>query len=89
MGMIRNYCIIRDEVAEHFGVPTVVTFTGRKGDYYPFGCTKIIQLSDYVIQCDQDGRSYYIKNRQESHHTAVVDPEYLVWVKLASVEMEG
>lgn len=88
MGLIRNYCIIRNEVAANLGLPEIVTFSVNKGDHWLLRHSKIVQFSDYVIQCNSDGYSYYIKNRREPHRTAMVDPEYLIWVKLSSVELE-
>jgi hypothetical protein len=88
MGMIRNYCIIREEIARALGLPCYITFSGKEGYRYYMEQTKIIQLSDFVIQCDQAGSSYYIKNRNESHKTAIVDRDELAWIKLSSVELE-
>ncbi len=88
MGMMRQYCVLRKDVADHFGHPQYVTFRGAKGQSYQREHMRAIQLSDYVIQCDDDGGVRYIKNRSEYHETAIVDPETLVWLKLACVELE-
>lgn len=88
MGMMRQYCVLRKEVADHFGYPQYVTFRGAKGQTYHRDHMRVIQLSDYVIECDDDGVRY-IKNRDYPHSLAVVDPNEMVWIKLCSVELEN
>lgn len=87
MGMMRHYCVIRKDVADHYGYPEFVTFRGAKGQSYHRDHMKAIQLSDYVIECEGDD-ARYIKNRTEWHQTATVDRDELVWLKLACVELE-
>lgn len=87
MGMMRSYCILREDVADHFGYPQYVTFRGTRGQTYHREHMRVIQLSDYVIQCDADGIRY-IKNR-EYHNTADISTEYLVWLKLVCVELDA
>lgn len=88
MELIRHYCMIPEGVADIYGFPAFVTFGGVKGDRYRRQHMIAIQISDYVIECDNSGNSRYIKNRREPHQTAKVDPDELVWLKLASVEIE-
>ena len=86
MGLMRNYCIIRKDVADHYGYDQYITFAGTEGYRYTRDQMRAIGMSDYVIQCDENGNSRYIKNR-DCHKSAQVNPEEFVWIKLSAVEI--
>ena len=48
----------------------------------------LMKLSDYIIACTDNQEPIYLKNRTTSH-TAPVDPEEMMFIKLASLPISG
>jgi len=88
--MIQFYCVLNDSAARHNHINhkyILVPSTYVDSSYNTRNWYQLFNLCDYIIQSDCDGYRY-VKNRSTGNNADPIDPEWLTWVILSSVDIE-
>lgn len=71
-----------------YATDTILPGTYLDWNSIPWTVPRMLLLSDYIIACANNQEPIYLKNRK-AHHTTPVDPEELMFIKLASLPILG